>query len=70
MSIKLKFYGTENTNTNEHSLEAFVNQEMEITIKITDESVDHGYNRQLISLDKSTAIKFSREIRKQIALLD
>ena len=70
MAVQLKFYGTEETKTNDNSLEVFVNTHDEITVRIKDESVDHDYNRQLVSLDKQTAIRLSREIRKQIALLD
>lgn len=69
MSVQLKFYGTEATNTNDHSLDVFVNSQLEITVRIKDESFDGPYNIQLISLDKQTAIKLSRELRKQIALL-
>ena len=70
MAVQLKFYGTEVTNTNEHSLDVFVNSQLEITVRIKDESIDHDYNIQLVSLDKQTAIRLSRELRKQIALLD
>jgi len=70
MAVQLKFYGTEETKTNDNSLEVFVNSHLEITVRIKDESVDHDYNQQLVSLDKQTAIRLSREIRKQIALLD
>jgi hypothetical protein len=70
MAVQLKFYGTEETKTNDNSLEVFVNSHDEITVRIKDESVDHDYNQQLVSLDKQTAIRLSREIRKQIALLD
>ena len=69
MAVQLKFYGTESTNTNEHSLDVFVNSQLEITVRIKDESIDHDYNIQLVSLDKQTAIRLSRELRKQIALL-
>jgi hypothetical protein len=70
MGIQLKFYGTEKTETQENSLEVFINSQEEITILIKDESVSHDFNRQLVSLDKPTAIRLSRELRKQIALLD
>ncbi len=70
MAVQLKFYGTEETNTSDNSLDVFVNSQLEITVRIKDESVDHDYNQQLISLDKQTAIRLSRELRKQIALLD
>ena len=70
MAVQLKFYGTEETNTSDNSLDVFVNSQLEITVRIKDESVDHDYNQQLVSLDKQTAIRLSRELRKQIALLD
>lgn len=70
MAVQLKFYGTEKTNTENHSLEVFVNSQLEITVRIKDESVDHGYHIQLVSFDKQTAIRLSRELRKQISLLD
>jgi len=70
MGVQLKFYGTQKTNTQENSLEVFLNSEDEITILIKDESVSHDFNRQLLSLDKQTAIRLSRELRKQIALID
>ena len=70
MAVQLKFYGTEATNTDEHSLDVFVNSQLEITVRIKDESVDHDFNQQVVSLDKQTAIRLSRELRKQIALLD
>lgn len=70
MGIQLKFYGTENTETQDNSLEVFVNSQSEITILIKDESVSHDFNKQLVSLDKATAVKLSRELRKQIALID
>jgi hypothetical protein len=69
MAVQLKFYGTEETNTSDNSLDVFVNSQLEITVRIKDESVDHVYNQQLVSLDKQTAIRLSRELRKQIALL-
>jgi len=70
MAVKLKFYGTEETKTENQSLEVFVNQSKEITLIINDEDVDLVLNKQIISLDKQTAIRLSRELRKQIALLD
>ncbi len=70
MAVQLKFYGTEETNTSDNSLDVFVNSQLEITVRIKDESIDNDYNQQLVSLDKQTAIRLSRELRKQIALLD
>jgi hypothetical protein len=66
-NVKLLFYGTEQSGTQEISIECFRNSYNEITIKI-----DEGRNFPLsfISLDKQTSIKLSKELRKQIALID
>jgi hypothetical protein len=70
MSIKLKFYGTQNSKTETQSLEAYCNENNEIYLNIKDENSNHGFDSQHICLDKETAIRLSREIRKQIALID
>jgi hypothetical protein len=69
MSIKIKFYGTEETRSDARYLECY-NVNNQITMFIEDEDCSHDYNQQWISLDKPTAIRLSRELRKQIALLD
>lgn len=58
---KLLFYGTEKSQTEEHTLECFVNHNKEIFIQID----DNGHN-QFICLDVSTAIKFSKTLRTEI----
>jgi hypothetical protein len=70
MAIKLKFYGTENSNTETQTLEIYCNEDNEIYVNIKDEDSNHSFYEQHICLDKETAIKLSREIRKQIALID
>ena len=67
-NVKLIFQGTEKGKTQEHTLEVFANTNDEIFISI-DMNCDHDFGEAFISLDKSTAIKLSRELRKQIALL-
>jgi hypothetical protein len=69
MAIVLKFYGTEKSKTEKESLEVFCNAQNELTIITKDEDCEHCYNKQHICLDKATAIRLSRELRKQIALL-
>lgn len=66
-NVKLLFYGTEISGTEEIGLECFHNQHNEVTIKL---DVDQHFGLRLISMDKETAVKFSRELRKQIALID
>ena len=67
-NVKLLFYGTIKTKTSNTSIECFCNDKNEISISITDG--DFPNNFEIVSLDKPTAIKFSRELRKQIALID
>lgn len=66
-NVKLLFYGTKQSGTQEISIECFQNSYNEITIKI-DEGRD--FPLSFISLDKETAIKLSKELRKQIATID
>lgn len=42
----------------------------EIYIEIKDTEAHHDLNYQYICLDKETAIKFSKELRKQISFLE
>lgn len=67
MAVQLKFYGTEKTDTENHSLIIYASGHNEIFIKIEDNNMDKF---QFISLDRETAIKLSKELRKQISLLD
>lgn len=68
MAVELVFTGTENSATDLYYLQLFVNSDKELCVTIRDE--DSEELRQMsICLDKSTAIKFSKEIRKQIALI-
>ena len=65
-NVKLLFCGTENSETNDRHLECFRNVNNEIFIQIT--PPDHYFN--WICLDKSTAIKLHRELKKQISFLN
>lgn len=63
-NIKLIFQGTERSETFEDELEVYANTFNEITIIINDSHLS------MICLDKETAIKFSKELRKQISYLE
>jgi hypothetical protein len=63
-NVKLLFYGTEKTETQNTCIQCFCNASNEISVIITDKE-----GREIISMDKPTAIKFSRELRKHIALI-
>ena len=65
--VKLVFYGTENSKSNDHELEVYVNSKNEIYIGISDDKQFNGGT--YICLDKSTAIKFHRELKKQISFI-
>ena len=64
--VQLIFYGSKESETNENELKVFCNScnEIYISIELPD------FPASFICLDKSTAIKFSKELRKQIALIE
>lgn len=64
--VKLVFYGSEESISLDTELRCFCNTHDEIFIGIREKDSPEIW----ITLDKSTAIKFSKELRKQIALLD
>ncbi len=61
-NVRLKFFGTEKSNTHDTSLECFSNVNGEIFIEI--ESPDFPSN--YICLDTSTAIKLAKVLRSEI----
>ena len=67
-NVRLSFYGSEKSKTTEHKLECYANTNKELFILIEDENSD-SYHECFIALDKDTAIKLSRELRKQISYL-
>ena len=64
-NVKLIFQGTERSKTESSELEAFANIHNEICITIEDQN----YPGSIIFLDKSTAIRLVRELKKQIGFL-
>ena len=66
-NVKLLFCGSEQSNTEDRNIECFHNQYNEITINV---KCDVSGLFNFVSLDKETAIKLSKELRKQIALID
>ena len=65
-NVKLLFYGTEKSETENITIECFCNAHNELCV-IIDEGSE--FSKRIIVLDKSTAIRFSKELRKQIALI-
>lgn len=69
MAVELCFKGTELSETENYVLQTWATDKNELLISLDD--LDARMHRYIsICLDKETAIKFSKEIRKQIALLD
>lgn len=66
-NIQILFGGSEKSKTEQHILQVYANINNEIFISIEDKN-DGAF--EFIALDKSTAIRLSREIRRQIALLE
>ncbi len=65
-NIKIKFYGSEKSGTDEHSLVAYSNVHNEIYLCIDMPSFESSF----ICLDKSTAVRLVRELKKQIGNLE
>jgi hypothetical protein len=63
MAYELKFLSAEQSQLNTE-LEVFINQFGFLTIKIEGDGI------QLICLEKESAIKLAKEIRKQISFLE
>lgn len=63
-NYKLVFGGTEASNTQEDQLVCFANLNNEIQLNLT------GDGFSFICLDKATAIKLHRELKKQISFLE
>ena len=65
-NYKTIFFGTEQSKTDENSLQCYRNQNNEIYIEIAE---SHGPNSgfpSTICLDKTTAIKFAKTVRTHI----
>lgn len=63
--VKLEFYGTEKSQTEDYTLVAYSNVNNEIYI-----SIDMGDTTpNFICLDKPTAVRLVRELKKQIGNL-
>jgi len=65
-NVKLLFFGSEESQTQEHQLECYQNQNNNIYLNI---DMDNGWDSSFICLNKSTAIKLHRELKKQISFL-
>lgn len=61
--VKLKFYGTERSETGNTSLEGYVNAWDELYIYIETDDYPASY----ICLDKATAIKFVKSLKAEIS---
>lgn len=62
---KLVYYGTDESKTEDYNLVMYANSNNEIFISIDSEEKSPSF----ICLDRSTAIKLSKELRKEIATL-
>lgn len=65
-NIKVIFQGTERSKTNTTELEVYATINNEISIVIESE----GNYPSLISLDKATAVRLVRELKKEIGNLN
>jgi hypothetical protein len=65
-NFKLVFSGTETSRTEEHTLVCYHNTQNDIFIEIETSYQESSY----ICLDRATAIKFHRELKKQISFIE
>lgn len=65
-NVILKFYGTEESKTEDHSLVAYSNTNNEIYLSV---EIPGSYP-SFICFDKSTAVRLVRELKKQIGNLE
>jgi hypothetical protein len=63
-NVKLIFQGTERSKTFDDDLEVYVNHFNELTIIV------NGSHLSMVCLDRETAIKFAKELRKQISYIE
>ena len=64
--VELVFYGSEKSRMPETKLRCFCNTQQEIFIGIQ----EYASPEIWIAMDKKTAIKLSKELRKEIALIE
>lgn len=68
--IDIIFKGADNSGTETTKLEVFWNIANRITISILDENIENYGYPVAIQLSKETAIKFHRELKKQISFIE
>ena len=69
MAVELKFTSTERS-TQQSELKIHCNPYNEVYIHIKEIECSHDYCFQHICLDKQTAIKLAKELRRQISMLE
>lgn len=70
-NVKLVFSGAQKYECFERTLVAYINAEGGLYIAIEDtESCEEWNNIQFTVLNKETAVRLSKELRRQIALMD
>jgi hypothetical protein len=65
-NVKLVFSGTETSRTDEHTLVCYHNANNDIFIEIETNDLISSH----ICLDRATAIKLHRELKKQISFIE
>lgn len=62
-NTKIKFY--DQNIKSERSIEVYQNESNQLFIRINDQEFDYEF--RFVTLDLATAIKFSKEVRREIA---
>lgn len=68
-NVKLIFSGTKDSSTEFQQLEAYATDSNEIYISITESDCNHDHDIQPIFLNKQSAVRLVRELKKQIGYI-
>jgi hypothetical protein len=69
-NVKIIFESYDSSDFHNTELQCFATTSNDVYIEIKDVSCEHDYNVQYIRLDRETAIKLHRELKKQISFLE
>lgn len=71
-NVKLCFYGSDDSKTENKFIQGYVNSNKGLYLNITDQDYlpTDTINHNHVVLDKSTAVRLVKELKRQIALMD
>lgn len=70
VDVDIIFKGAEDSGTEQNQLQVFCNMSNRISITIYDDDINHRGYPTIIHLTRETAIRFHRELKKQISFIE